>query len=72
MRRAARFRFEVVAERADGRRMVVSRHHGRGSAERRLIRLPLAPGDSVEILDEGVSVRRSRIPRPEDLPPIPF
>lgn len=72
MAEARRFRFELVAALADGRREVVSRHHARGRAERRLIRLPLAPGDSVEILDRGVSVRRSRIPRPDELPSIPF
>lgn len=67
-----RFRFEVVTERADGRRLLVSRHHARGGADRRLLRLPLLPGQSVEILDHGERVRVSRCPGPNDLPEIPF
>lgn len=67
-----RLRFEVVTERPDGRRLLVSRHRLRRSADRRLIRLPLQPGQSVEILDEGERVRFSRCPGPNDLPEIPF
>ena len=66
------FRFEVVLHRADGRRELVSRHHEPGRAERRLIRLPMSPGESVEILDHGVSVRESRIPAADHQPAIPF
>jgi hypothetical protein len=67
-----RFRFEVVTERPDGRRLLVSRHRARRGADRRLKRLPLSPGQSVEILDNGEIVRRSRCPGPDDLPDIPF
>ncbi|CAM5764396.1 hypothetical protein [Bosea minatitlanensis] len=67
-----RFRFEVVTERPDGRRQLISRHHARRRADRRLIRLPLLPGQSVEILDNGMLVRYSRCPGPNDLPEIPF
>ncbi|WP_420104170.1 hypothetical protein [Bosea sp. (in: a-proteobacteria)] len=67
-----RFRFKVIAVRADGRRDLVSRHHERGQAERRLIRLPLSPGDTVEIFDHGVSVLRSHVPDPDHRPAIPF
>lgn len=69
---ARRFRFEVVTERADGRRQLVSRHHARRRAERRLLRLPLLPGQSVEILDNGKVVRCSRCPGTNELPEIPF
>ncbi len=72
MESEGRFRFRVVAMRADGRRDLVSSHHERGNAERRLIRLPLSPGDSVEILDRGISVLRSHIPGPDHRPVIPF
>lgn len=67
-----RFRFEVVSQRPDGRRLLVSRHHARRRADRRLIRLPLQPGESVEILDNGKIVRTSRCPGPNDVPEIPF
>lgn len=67
-----RFRFEVVRHRADGRRLLVSRHNDRGQADRRLRFVPLSPGDAIEILDEGEVVRRSRCPGPHDLPEIPF
>lgn len=67
-----RFRFEVFTERPDGRRLLVSRHRGKAEADRRLLRLPLLPGQSVEILDHGVRVRFSRWPGPNDLPEIPF
>ena len=66
------YRFEVVTQRADGRRMLVSRHHQRSCAERRLIRIPLMPGQSVVILDEGWPVRLSRRPAPGETPEIPF
>lgn len=66
------FRFEVVTERPDGRRLLVSRHRLRRGADRRLLRLPLVPGQSVEILDHGERVRFSRCPGPKDLPEIPF
>lgn len=67
-----RFRFEVITERSDGRRSLISRHHARRCADGRLLRLPLSPGQSVEILDNGMIVRRSRCPGPDDLPDIPF
>lgn len=67
-----RFRYTVVTQRADGRRYLVSRHHRRGNAERRLIRLPLQPGQSVEVLDRGKIVQFSRCPGPDELPEIPF
>ncbi len=67
-----RFKFEVITECADGRRMLVSRHHQRSGADRRLIRYPLQPGQRVEILEEGETVRVSRCPAPGDLPEIPF
>lgn len=64
------FRFEVILERPDGGRQLVSRHHARGGAERRLIRLPLLPGQRVEILDNGEVVRQSRCSESNDLPKI--
>lgn len=67
-----RFRFEVITERSDGRRLLVSRHHARRGADRRLLRLPLLPGQSVEIIENGEVVRHSRCPGPNDLPEIPF
>lgn len=67
-----RFRYEVITVRSDGRRQLVSRHHARPGADRRLIRLPLLPGQSVEILENGAIVRSSRCPGPGELPEIPF
>lgn len=60
-----RFRFEVVTERPDGRRQLVSRHHARRRADRRLLRMPLLPGHRVDILDNGRVVRTSWCPGPD-------
>lgn len=67
-----RYRFEVVTQRADGVRHLVSRHHERGRADRRLIRLALQPGQIVEILDDGKAVRVSRFPDGAEAAEIPF
>ncbi|MBN9443705.1 hypothetical protein [Bosea sp. (in: a-proteobacteria)] len=67
-----RFRFEVVTERADGWRMLVSRHHERPSALRRVARYPLQPGQSVSVIEDGKVVAFARCPGPNDLPEIPF
>lgn len=72
MPEARMLRFEVVRHCADGRRLLVSRHHDRGQADRRLQFVPISPGDAIEILDQGRVVRRSRCPGPNDLPDIPF
>lgn len=67
-----RFRFEVVTQLGEDRPRLISRHHQRGSADRRLLRLPLRPGEIVAIYEGGAIVRTARCPGTDELPEIPF
>lgn len=65
------YRFEVRSD-APGRPMrLVSRHHARATAERRLLRMPIAPGETITILEDGAAVRICRCPETDEVG-IPF
>ncbi|HEV7258907.1 MAG TPA: hypothetical protein VGN82_14095 [Bosea sp. (in: a-proteobacteria)] len=66
------FRFEVVGRFGDEAPRLISRHHRRGNADRRLLRLPLRPGETVEIYEDGELVQTVRTPSPGEHPEIPF
>jgi hypothetical protein len=67
-----RFRYEIIARLGDERPRLVSRHHRRGSADRRLLRLPLRPGETVSIYEDGALVRTARCPAEDEVPALPF
>ncbi|PZU95021.1 MAG: hypothetical protein DI527_02015 [Chelatococcus sp.] len=67
-----RFRFEIRARIGRDWPRLVSRHHSLFSAERRLLRLPLQPGETVTIYEEGRPVRSSAVPALGEGPEIPF
>ncbi|WP_156410518.1 hypothetical protein [Bosea sp. Root381] len=66
------FRYEVHVQRPGERARLISRHHVRGNADRRLLQLPMQAGEIFSIYEDGVLVRTVRLPAPGDLPEIPF
>lgn len=68
-----KYRFEVVTQRADGgERQVVSRHHLKRQALRRIIRHPLHAGQCIAVLEGGKVIHASRCVGLEHLAEIPF
>ena len=68
-----KYRFEVVTQRADGgERRVVSRHHVKRQAVRRIIRHPLQLGECIAVLEDGKVIHASRCVGLEHLAEIPF
>ena len=73
MATARKYRFEVVTQRADGaERQVVSRHHLKQQAVRRIIRHPLQLGHCVAVLEDGKVIHASRCLGLEHIAEIPF
>ncbi|MFC5509305.1 hypothetical protein [Bosea massiliensis] len=72
MAQSRKFRFEIITQLGDDRPRLVSRHHHRRTADRRLLRLPLRPGENVSILDEGSIVRFMRCPTDSEMGDLPF
>jgi hypothetical protein len=71
-RNQERFRYKVITQHDREPPRLISRHHQRGRADRRLLRLPLRPGETVAIYEDGAIVRTVRCPGPGDRPEIPF
>jgi hypothetical protein len=60
------YRFEVRSDAPGRSPCIVSRHHYRGTAERRLLRMPIEPGETVTILEDGEAVRVCRCPETDE------
>jgi len=67
-----KYRFEVVTQHADGDRQVVSRHHLKQHAVRRIIRHPLQLGQSIAVLEDGEVIHASRCLGLDHIAEIPF
>ena len=65
------YRFEVLSDAPGRPPRLVSRHHRRATAERRLLRMPIDPGETVTILEDGEPVRICRCPASDEAG-IPF
>lgn len=60
------YRFEVRSDAPGRSPRTVSRHHHRVTAERRLLRMPIEPGETVSILEDGQAVRVCRCPETDE------